>query len=425
MKDQEKKTTVLFQSRMLALAAAIVIFCLSVSTFVFSGTQNDLSPVEGLESHFDAWFTATALQADTVGLRRDEAMFKVVGELFFLRKLGSQILQQSWEKISAYQKDRFISALQKSMLSKLVAHLQGKYGTLTPSLQLIKQKTNNNFASLEYLVSANGQSEKIVVYLLKDDKNAWKVSNAKVGKKSIMRYYYTLCDDILEDNSIEYLIAQLGEYGYMTLEDFENGNPDELPPDWDWRKQDNDKNKPYRLKVENGNQYLEATDEGESVILGKNIKWNLKKYPYISFKWRAHKLPEGGDERFSKTVDSAAGIYITYKFKFGLIPQSVKYVWSSTLPVGSAMRRSGVGRPWMVVAESGQDSVGEWHTYVFNAYEAYKKTFGGSPPDIIDGIGILSDANSIKSYAYADYDDIRALEFADADSGIKQKLKAE
>ena len=95
------------------------------------------------------------------------------------------------------------------------------------------------------------------------------------------------------------------------------------------------------------------------------------------------------------------------------------------MPVGSTMRRNGIGKPWNVVAESGEEHLGEWRTYVFNAYEAYQKTFGGDPPDDAVGIGILSDANSTHSLAYADYDDIRALKNANADSGVKKFLEAE
>ncbi|MFQ5633162.1 MAG: DUF3047 domain-containing protein, partial [bacterium] len=220
-------------------------------------------------------------------------------------------------------------------------------------------------------------------------------------------------------------VAELGDKGYVVLEDFESGTDGKFPPGWSWKKKDNNKRKPYLVKTENGNKYLEATDKGESVIIGKKIKWNLKKYRYISFKWRAHRLPEGGDERFGKTVDSAAGIYFTYKKKLGLIPKSVKFVWSTTLPVGSTMLRTGVGKPWMVVAESGPEHLDEWRTYIFDAYQAYKDTFGGNPPDRPLGIGILSDANSTHSFAYADYDDIRALKHADATSGVKEKLDAE
>ena len=155
---------------------------------------------------------------------------------------------------------------------------------------------------------------------------------------------------------------------------------------------------------------LEATDEGESVILGQEIKWNLNEFPYISFRVRVHQIPEGGDERDNKKVDSAAGIYITYRKKFfGKIPESAKYVWSSTLPVGSAVRREGIGRPWQIVFGLGGDGLGEWRTYVFDLRQAYTDTFGGTAPSKSIGVGVLSDANSLKLKAYADYDDIRAL----------------
>lgn len=222
-------------------------------------------------------------------------------------------------------------------------------------------------------------------------------------------------------------VARFADDPFVVLEDFEEGTVGELPPGWSWKAKDNDKGKPYRVREANGNKYLEARDQGESVILGKDVRWNLREYPYVSFRWRAHALPKGADERYDKSVDSAAGIYFVYRRLLGLIPESVKYVWSTSLPVGSAMRRSGTGTPWMVVAESGTDHLGEWRTYVFNLYQAYKDTFGREPPNEAIGIGILSDANSTRSRAHADYDDIRALREADAtvDSGVHQILEAE
>ncbi|MFQ5890542.1 MAG: DUF3047 domain-containing protein, partial [Gemmatimonadota bacterium] len=202
---------------------------------------------------------------------------------------------------------------------------------------------------------------------------------------------------------------------------------DELPVGWSWKIKDDDKHKPYRVREEDGNKYLEATDEGESVILGKEVKWDLRKYPYVSFRWRVHEIPKGADERFDETVDSAAGIYFIYKKKLlGLIPESVKYVWSSSLPVGSATQREGVGKPWMIVVGTDKEGLDEWHTYVFDLRAAYKETFGGKPPDKPIGIGLLSDANSTNSHAYADYDDIRALRSAgpSVTSGVERILKA-
>lgn len=195
----------------------------------------------------------------------------------------------------------------------------------------------------------------------------------------------------------------------LVLEDFEAGPVGGLPEGWTWRGQDNKKIKPYAIREEEGNRYLAATDSGQSVILGKEMKWDLETYPYLSFRVRVHQIPVGGDERDDKKVDSAAGVYITYRKKYGLIPESVKYVWSSTLPVGAAVLRHGTGRPWMVVMGSGTDGLGEWRTYVFDLRQAYQDTFGKKLPDHAEGIGILSDANSTNSTAFADYDDFRAL----------------
>jgi len=274
-------------------------------------------------------------------------------------------------------------------------------------------------------VNKKNKAIELVLYLIKDEEGGWKITNMKFGKNSLLRYYYSYCDKLLKKYSMPYLIGELGEYGYVELENFEASDVDKLPKRWTWRDKDKNKNKPYRIKEENGNKYLAAEDTGESVILAKKLRWNIKKYPYISFRWRGRQLPEGGDERFGPTNDSGASTYITYDTKFIKIPKSIKFVWSTTLPVGSATKRSGIGKPWNVVVESGSENLGEWRTYVINAYEAYQKTFGGNPPDRPLGIGILSDANSSHSKAYADYDDIRALRHADADSGIKNILKGE
>ncbi len=171
-------------------------------------------------------------------------------------------------------------------------------------------------------------------------------------------------------------------------------------------------------KVIKKSHYLEATDHGESVILGRRVPWNLDEYPYVSFRVRIWKIPEGGDERTNDRVDSAAGVYFTVNKKFfGKIPESVKYVWSSTLPVGTAVRRKGIGKPWQVVFGTDSEGLGEWHTYIFDLRQAYRDTFGGTPPSKTEGIGVLSDANSLKAQAYADYDDIRALRTAPPGTG--------
>jgi len=384
------------------------------------GLNVDLTPEQTIETYFEE--LGQKFSKQTIG----EPEFRrwslnTIEDLFALNRLSAQVLQHKWSKLDSVEQESFMEAIKLSFQNRLVTELK-QYDKL-PKLNLVSKEHKENFATLKYVLLGGNERQDFTIYMTKYSQGHWKISNLKVGDKSLMREYYSFCDNLLDKYSFEYLIGELSGQGFVVLEDFETSKLGGLPRDWTWKDSDDKKHKPYEIKKENGNKFLAARDEGETVILGKEVRWNLKKYPYISFRWRVWEIPEGGDERYNETNDSGAAIYITYKKKLGLIPESVKYLWSTTLPVGTATQRNGWGRPWNIVAASGEAKLGEWRTFTFNAYEAYKKTFRGDPPDAPIGIGILSDANSTDSKAYADYDDIRALMSADADSGIRQFMK--
>jgi len=211
----------------------------------------------------------------------------------------------------------------------------------------------------------------------------------------------------------------------LSIDDFEHASVGQFPDGWDWREDDGGGDRPYAVAEENGNRYLAARDAGQSVIVGRKITVDLDRYPYLAFRWRVHRIPEGGDERHGESGDSAAAVYVVYRKSMGIIPLTVKFVWSSTLPVGTALQRSGVGRPWIIVADSGDAGLGEWRTHVFDVRAAWRETFGGKMPRRVIAVGVLSDANATRTQAHADYDDIRFLARADAGSGIRQVVDAD
>ncbi len=384
------------------------------------------APEEHVAQVFQQWL-AVARNASLTEKEKTQQFRALLEQSLDLNRVAQRAIPNHWKKTLPHVRRRFIEALESAILREIQSSAFMRADQQPLRLEFIgKKRVGDANANLEFLLRGKSKKLPLTVFVARNPNREWKITNIKLGRHTTLAlHYYKFCKKLAGDYSVPYLIAELGGQDYVVLEDFEGGEPGKLPPGWKWKSKDNDKHKPYAIAVEDHNHYLAARDEGESVILGKNIKWNIKKYRYISFRWRIHELPPGGDERYGKTVDSAAGLYIVYKKKLGLIPESVKYVHSTTLPAGSAMRRSGVGKPWMVVASSGTDHLGEWRTYVFDAYQAYRDTFGGNPPDKAIGIGILSDANSTHSKAYADYDDIRALKHADADSGVKQKLEAE
>lgn len=196
---------------------------------------------------------------------------------------------------------------------------------------------------------------------------------------------------------------------YVVIEDFATSTLDSLPSGWSWRGKDNDKPKLYAVRETNGQRYLAAQDTGLSVALFKRANWNPQHYPIMTWCWRANDLPPGADERYTETNDSAAGVYVMVSKTFLLgIPRMIKYAWSTTLAKGTIGRRKGIGRPWVIVLESGPEKLGQWVFEEIDLARDHKLTFKRDLPNKIIAIAVLTDANHTRSYAEAAYADFRA-----------------
>ena len=178
----------------------------------------------------------------------------------------------------------------------------------------------------------------------------------------------------------------------------------------------------YKIGKEGNNYFLKAKVKGSSAIIAKEYNYDLKEFPLLSWRWRVIKHPKGGDERYKRSGDSAAGVYIIFPSLFkpeklknrwgikvpvpdGLKPECIKYVWSSSLPKGTITESPYSSKTRIVVLESGNTSLNQWITEEVNAYEDYKRLFD-KEPDEVRAIGILTDADETSSEAMADYDDI-------------------
>lgn len=229
---------------------------------------------------------------------------------------------------------------------------------------------------------------------------------------SVVATYGTLCEKWMDRYSVAYAIAELEGRGVVVLADFEDDVPGGLPHGWKSRGWTDVIEEPYEVVAEDGNQFLRGEDRGENVVLYRDVRWNSAVYPYLSWRWRIRSLPEGADARVEEKADNAAAIYLSYRRKLGLLPVTVKFVWSERLARGSAFRRPGIGMPWTVVAGRGVPDRARWHRVVVHVADVYRTTFGGNAGERPLGIGLLSDANNTGGTAAADYDDIVALKHA-------------
>jgi hypothetical protein len=209
---------------------------------------------------------------------------------------------------------------------------------------------------------------------------------------------------------------------YIIIEDFQkySGNPFSV---WKSREDIKQATPVYKIIEENGKKFMRAStvNVNNSIQIGKgDIKWDIKTYPYLSWEWRVRILPDGGNENNDKTRDSAAGLYVIYQTKsipfvgWQYQPANwIKYVWSTTLPVGTVISRkiSKAGfnlEGRYVVVASGKKDLDNWITFKRSVVDDYQKYFGSKPPYKSMMIGILTDSDDTKSKAEADYGVIKA-----------------
>lgn len=189
-----------------------------------------------------------------------------------------------------------------------------------------------------------------------------------------------------------------------------------------WKSFDSDLDECYEIGEENNNFFLKARTKDRGSIIAKACNYSLKEFPFITWRWRALMFPEGGDERFKRSGDSVAGIYIIFpslinpgKFsnKLGfkipvpdsMKPECIKYVWSASLPIGTVIDSPYASKTKIVVLQNGTSPLNTWITEEVNVYDDYRKLFNKEPEEV-HAVGILTDADDTSSEAMADYDDI-------------------
>ena len=204
----------------------------------------------------------------------------------------------------------------------------------------------------------------------------------------------------------------------MLIDDFETYKDGELPSRWKYLEQSGlvqleprhmRPKEEFFIVEENGNKFVRAYTEGEAVHLSManeedGFDWNINTHPYLSWDWRANKLPEGAREDSPRLNDAGLGFYVIFSFK-GLIkrPESIKYTYSSTLPVGTVLRQ---GRLRVIVVSNGVDGVGDWIHIERNVLEDYRKVFGGTPPERPLSIRLWSDSDNTDQVGEGDFDNI-------------------
>jgi hypothetical protein len=173
-----------------------------------------------------------------------------------------------------------------------------------------------------------------------------------------------------------------------------------------WRSRGGSGPDVYRVRLD-GDKYLEAKADGSAVTIAKKFEYDHRKYPVLKWQWRVVELPKGADERYKKTGDSGAGIYVI--FPGLLFPETIKYVWSSSLPIGTVTESPFSRDTKIVVLRNHSSPLVTWVSEKVNVYDDFRKLFDREPDDVI-AIGIMSDSDNTGASALAHYKKISVSE---------------
>jgi hypothetical protein len=152
---------------------------------------------------------------------------------------------------------------------------------------------------------------------------------------------------------------------------------------------------------ENGN-FLKAVADNAASGLGKEVKIDLNKTPFINITWKIEKDLQGINENSKKGHDFAARVFAVKKT--GATPLSnraINYVFSSNSTVGQSWPSPYTKKSIDNVLATTKDNLNEWVTVKANVKEDFKK-FHDLDVNELDGLAIMADTDNskMKSISY-------------------------
>ena len=155
----------------------------------------------------------------------------------------------------------------------------------------------------------------------------------------------------------------------------------------------------------NGN-YLRAKAEGQASGLGKEIKINLDKTPFINITWKVENNLNGINEKSKKGHDFAARVFVVKKTGItALSNRAINYVFSSNEDIGENWRSPYTKNSIDYVLSTTEINDNEWITVKSNVKNDFKNLHNLDVNEI-DGVAILTDTDNSKMKAVSYYQNI-------------------
>ena len=156
---------------------------------------------------------------------------------------------------------------------------------------------------------------------------------------------------------------------------------------------------------DNGN-YLKAEAEGKASGLGKELKINLLKTPFINITWKVEKDLPGIIENSKKGHDYAARVFVIKKTgTTALSNRAINYVFSSNNLAGNNWPSPYTKKSIDYVLSTTKEHHNQWITVKANVREHFKKLHDLDVSEL-NGVAIMTDTDNSKLKAISYYQNI-------------------
>ena len=162
----------------------------------------------------------------------------------------------------------------------------------------------------------------------------------------------------------------------------------------------------YSVGVNENGNFLKAVADNAASGLGKEIKINLNKTPFINITWKVEKDLPGINENTKKGHDFAARVFVIKKT--GATPLSnraINYVFSSNSEIGFNSPSPYTKKSIDKVLATTKQNLNEWVTVKANVKENFKK-FHNLDVNELDGVAIMVDTDNSKMKAVSYFQNI-------------------
>ena len=162
----------------------------------------------------------------------------------------------------------------------------------------------------------------------------------------------------------------------------------------------------YSIGENENGKFLRAEANNSASGLGKEIKINLNKTPFLNITWKVENDLKGIVENSKKGHDYAARVFVVKKT--GATPLSnraMNYVFSSNNDINTYHPSPFTKKSIDYALSTTKENFNEWVTVKINVKEQFKK-FHNLDLEEINGVAIMTDTDNSKLISVAYYQNI-------------------